>query len=234
MSKIALTPDVDGTGTLSIVSPNTNTNRTLTLPDETGTVLTSGAALPAINGAALTNLTSANLTGALPAIDGSALTGLAIELISTFTISTAVANVDITLPTSGYTTLSLLVTGLRSDTDSDSLYGRISSDSGATFDAGASDYSYGGAQTSAMRFNAADLMNGVGTSSSYVMYIQNRYGLFNTVYGHYTYSKVTPQAANLVFSGNMRNNYTVQANAFRLFSLLGNLTAGTFNLYGWT
>jgi hypothetical protein len=48
MSKIALTPDVDGTGTLSIVSPNTNTNRTLTLPDETGTVLTSGAALPAI------------------------------------------------------------------------------------------------------------------------------------------------------------------------------------------
>ena len=76
MSKIALTPDVDGTGTLSIVSPNTNTNRTLTLPDETGTVLTSGAALPAIDGAALTNLTSANLTGALPAIDGSALTDL--------------------------------------------------------------------------------------------------------------------------------------------------------------
>ena len=76
MSKIALTPDVDGTGTLSIVSPNTNTNRTLTLPDETGTVLTSGAALPAISGAALTNLTSANLTGALPAIDGSALTDL--------------------------------------------------------------------------------------------------------------------------------------------------------------
>ena len=32
--------------------------------------------LPAINGAALTSLTSANLTGALPAIDGSALTGI--------------------------------------------------------------------------------------------------------------------------------------------------------------
>ena len=228
MSKITLTPHASGTGTLNIAAPNTNSTRTLTLPDETGTILTSAS-----------SLASANLTGALPAISGAALTDLpipasAVTLISTFTISTAVANVDITLPTSGYTTLSLLVTGLRSDTDSDSLYGRISSDSGATFDAGASDYSYGGAQTSAMRFNAADLMNGVGTSSSYVMYIQNRYGLFNTVYGHYTYSKVTPQAANLVFSGNMRNNYTVQANAFRLFSLLGNLTAGTFNLYGWT
>tara|TARA_R110000868_G_scaffold224913_1_gene477109 strand:- start:60 stop:593 length:534 start_codon:yes stop_codon:yes gene_type:complete len=76
MSKIALTPDVDGTGTLSIVSPNTNTNRTLTLPDESGSVLTSGAALPAISGAALTSLTSANLSGALPAIDGAALTNL--------------------------------------------------------------------------------------------------------------------------------------------------------------
>ena len=209
----------------------------ITTPDLTSTddiTANSSAVLTAAS-----SLAAANLTGVLPAISGAALTNLpipasAVTLISTFTISTAVANVDITLPTSGYTTLSLLVTGLRSDTDSDSLYGRISSDSGATFDAGASDYSYGGAQTSAMRFNAADLMNGVGTSSSYVMYIQNRYGLFNTVYGHYTYSKVTPQAANLVFSGNMRNNYTVQANAFRLFSLLGNLTAGTFNLYGWT
>jgi len=34
------------------------------------------ATLPASNGSALTNLTSANLTGALPAIDGSALTGI--------------------------------------------------------------------------------------------------------------------------------------------------------------
>ena len=85
MSKIALTPDVDGTGTLSIVSPNTNTNRTLTLPDESGSVLTSvstlasanlSGALPAIDGSAVTSLTSANLTGALPAIDGSALTGV--------------------------------------------------------------------------------------------------------------------------------------------------------------
>ena len=90
MSKIALTPDVDGTGTLSIVSPNTNTNRTLTLPDESGTVLTSvstlasanlDGALPAISGAALTSLTSANLTGALPAIDGAALTGIATGMV---------------------------------------------------------------------------------------------------------------------------------------------------------
>jgi hypothetical protein len=48
MSKIALSPNASGTGTLTIAAPDTSTNRTLTLPDESGTVLTSGAALPAI------------------------------------------------------------------------------------------------------------------------------------------------------------------------------------------
>jgi hypothetical protein len=56
MSKIALTPSATGTGVFTISSPATSTNRTLTLPDETGTVLTSGAALPAISGAALTGI----------------------------------------------------------------------------------------------------------------------------------------------------------------------------------
>jgi hypothetical protein len=39
MSKISLTPNALGTGTLTIAAPNTSTNRTLTLPDETGTFL---------------------------------------------------------------------------------------------------------------------------------------------------------------------------------------------------
>ena len=39
MSKIALTPNASGTGTFTIVSPNSNTDRTLTLPDAAGTVL---------------------------------------------------------------------------------------------------------------------------------------------------------------------------------------------------
>ena len=65
MSKIALTPSATGTGTFTISSPATNTNRTLTLPDEAGTVLTSAS-----------SLASANLTGALPAISGAALTDL--------------------------------------------------------------------------------------------------------------------------------------------------------------
>ena len=54
MSKIALTPDASGTGVFTIASPATNTDRTLTLPDEAGTVLTSAS-----------SLASANLTGAV-------------------------------------------------------------------------------------------------------------------------------------------------------------------------
>lgn len=40
MSKIALTPNASGSGTFTIASPNGDTDRTLTLPDEAGTVLT--------------------------------------------------------------------------------------------------------------------------------------------------------------------------------------------------
>jgi hypothetical protein len=43
MSKIALEPNASGTGTFSIASPGTNTDRTLTLPDATGTVVLADA-----------------------------------------------------------------------------------------------------------------------------------------------------------------------------------------------
>jgi uncharacterized protein (AIM24 family) len=65
MSKIALTPDASGTGTFTIAAPNSNTNRTLTLPDEAGTVLTSASNLAA---AQLTgDVAAARITGALNA-----------------------------------------------------------------------------------------------------------------------------------------------------------------------
>jgi microcystin-dependent protein len=49
MSKIAFTPNASGTGTFSIASPGTNTDRTLTLPDATGTVATT-ADIPSLAG----------------------------------------------------------------------------------------------------------------------------------------------------------------------------------------
>jgi hypothetical protein len=46
MSKVVIAGDASGTGTFTISAPNGNTDRTLTLPDEAGTVLTS-AGVPA-------------------------------------------------------------------------------------------------------------------------------------------------------------------------------------------
>ena len=53
MSKIKLTGHASGTGVLTVTAPNTSTDRTITLPDATGTLLTadgSGASLTGIVG----------------------------------------------------------------------------------------------------------------------------------------------------------------------------------------
>ena len=43
MSKVTIAGDANGTGVFTIAAPNGNTNRTLVLPDEAGTVLTSAS-----------------------------------------------------------------------------------------------------------------------------------------------------------------------------------------------
>ena len=43
MSKVTIAGDINGTGVFTIAAPNGNTNRTLVLPDEAGTVLTSAS-----------------------------------------------------------------------------------------------------------------------------------------------------------------------------------------------
>lgn len=48
MSKITLSPDASGTGTFTISSPNSNTDRTLALPDASGTLAVSGGSSFAI------------------------------------------------------------------------------------------------------------------------------------------------------------------------------------------
>ena len=59
MSKITLAPDVSGTGTFTIAAPDSSTDRTLTLPDNSGTLLSNastagfpaGSVLQVVNGA---------------------------------------------------------------------------------------------------------------------------------------------------------------------------------------
>jgi hypothetical protein len=52
MSKVAIKGASTGIGTFTIESPATNTDRTLTLPDNTGTILTTATAGVPVNGPA--------------------------------------------------------------------------------------------------------------------------------------------------------------------------------------
>lgn len=52
MSKVALSGNASGTGTFTIASPSSNTDRTISLPDQTGTILTTATAGVPVNGPA--------------------------------------------------------------------------------------------------------------------------------------------------------------------------------------
>ena len=62
MSKVAVQGNASGTGTLTIAAPNTNTDRTLTLPDEAGTVLTTATPGVPVNGPAFSAYASSGVT----------------------------------------------------------------------------------------------------------------------------------------------------------------------------
>ena len=82
MSKVAIQGNATGTGVFTIASPATNTDRTLTLPDEAGTVLTNSSDIPA-----------ANLTGSLPAGMGGKLLQVVSNVGTAISVSTGTPTV---------------------------------------------------------------------------------------------------------------------------------------------
>ena len=82
MSSIKLESNASGTGIFTIASPNSNTNRTLTLPDATGTIITTagGAAISGTTGAFTTTV---GVGGATPAASGAGITFPATQSAST-------------------------------------------------------------------------------------------------------------------------------------------------------
>ena len=60
MSRIAFTGNASGTGTVTMAAPNTNSDRTVTLPDQTGTLYISGGDIGTPSGGDGTNLTNLN------------------------------------------------------------------------------------------------------------------------------------------------------------------------------
>jgi hypothetical protein len=66
MSKIALSGNASGSGTFTLAAPNSNSDRTLTLPDVTGTIVTTGSS-PSFP-------TTIGVGGATPSASGAGIT----------------------------------------------------------------------------------------------------------------------------------------------------------------
>jgi len=74
MAKVKIQGHASGTGVLTVTAPNTSSDRTITLPDSTGTILDENSSLPAAN---LTGtVADARFPATLPAISGASLTNL--------------------------------------------------------------------------------------------------------------------------------------------------------------
>jgi len=251
MSKIALSPDDSGTGTFTLASPNSNTNRTLTLPDAAGELLTTtgdgsgltsltsanlSGALPAIDGSALTNLTSANLTGALPAIDGSALTGVSggVTVIHETVISSPVATVDFTgFSSADYTSYEVELMNVIPVTDGAYPQCRTSSDGGVTFDSANGAYQYGTTSGNTLRIGTAlgsaaneDGISGVlrisGAHLPRKTIMTMLMALFNQS-GSFTTSGTVTSGARLA---------SEDVNGFRFYFSSGNIESGTIVFRG--
>jgi hypothetical protein len=105
MSKISLAPDASGTGIFTIASPNSNTNRTLTLPDDTGTIITSGTVgtvLQVVEGSTDTGVTVSTTvytdTGLTASITPSSASNKVLVIVSQqATLSRSSANTEFNL-----------------------------------------------------------------------------------------------------------------------------------------
>jgi|14_taG_2_1085336.scaffolds.fasta_scaffold39730_3 hypothetical protein len=124
MSKVKIQGHASGSGVLTITAPNTSTDRTITLPDTTGTLLDENSSVPAANltgtvadarfpatlpaasAANLTAIPAANITGTLPAISGANLTNIdggKVKQIKFMNSTTQVMHQSTTEADSGFT-----------------------------------------------------------------------------------------------------------------------------------
>ena len=84
MSKVAIVGDPSGTGTFTISAPNGNTDRTLVLPDEAGTVLTSaGVPASAMPAGSVIQVVSTSGTAVVSAVGSATILTLSITPSST-------------------------------------------------------------------------------------------------------------------------------------------------------
>ena len=164
-------------------------------------------------------------------------------LISTATASTT-AVVDFTLP-SGYNSFELKCINVVPSTDSVGMWLRVSTDGGATFAAGASDYSFQRylqnsttpfylVQTDSKLFlQGSSISNMVGRyhNSTFKIYNPSNTNSYKNISGEsFTYRDDTIYTISIM-NGVYLSNTAV--NAIRILMSSGNIASGTFELWGY-
>lgn len=218
MSKISVTPNASGTANFTIASPATNTDRTLTLPDNTGTILTNDSSLAASKGASMVLIGSATASNS--------------------------ATVDFTsISNSTYSAYKIFADNITCQTNGTILQMRVSV--GGSFQTG-SVYGHrqyrwvtGGATMSGSNGDTQMNICSGGDTMSNNSFYGNSFELtaYNqaqtTTYKRYTWSFTGLCSDQITVSGG--GYYLSASNAvdgFRFLMSSGNLVSGNFYLYG--
>lgn len=225
MSKIALTPNASGTDTFTIAAPaGTGTDRTLTLPDETGTVLTSAS-----------DVTASQLPSGSQVLISEDTDG-----------GTGISALEVTLPTGAtYDHYILKIDGLYFSAASNDLISQLAVS--GTYQTGASDYRFVGpaAQTAvAVNKNGSNSENrirfgwyssgNVSTEPSLLhVQIWNSMdsGSFTRVFGIFT-GQTDGNETQTVLTGGFRANNEVNDKIKFYGHNGGNFNYASYQLYG--
>lgn len=156
--------------------------------------------------------------------------------VSTTTVGSAVAAVEIALP-AGFATLRLVVKALRPATASTPLNLRLSDDGGATFEAGASDYTYdcdGTTSTGDTRIVLANSNTDAATAGIYgelSIYGANDAADYTRIVGTLSRWSASNQINRMLTVGAYKT--AVVTDALQITANTGNVAAGAvFELYG--
>ena len=173
-------------------------------------------------------------------------------LLNTQEVTTPVASVDFTsLISSSYRHYMIVIDDVIPVTDATQLYLRTSTDNGASFDSGASDYGWvcdsmpmitspadntqGDDADSQIILHASTLSLGTGTGEAYngILHIYNPLGT-NLTFIKYTASFRASNALEYHIDGSGVRLASADVDAFQFLMSSGNINSGTFKLYGLT
>ena len=224
MSKVVIQGNASGTGNFTIAAPNSNTDRTFNLPDETGSILTSSSSIA---------------SSQLPT------DAKGFVLLNSVTATSGDADVSFTLDTTNYDDFKIIISNLLAATTSSALQLRYSTDNGSSY---ASTSSYARSSIGRRHAGSTDVESSNADSVGQITVSESimgadageTYGVECTLIGASTdYAKLIATTSGKNTVGNMA--FTLAAIQFqntspitniKFFLSAGNIATGTFKLYG--